>query len=102
LRAMAERQSRPPNAVPMTVHVVPDEFTAGECSSVVGLINGGRGRPQFVSAIAAVRGVDGRPTLLSNTETFAQLAILTRLGDRYGEVGTPDEPGTALFTLRGA
>ena len=88
MRAIAERRSRTRDAVPMTVHVVPDEFTAGECSSVVGLINGGRGRPQFVSTIAAVRGVDNRPTLLSNTETFAQLAILTRMGDRYADVGT--------------
>ena len=102
LRAIDERQLRTRDAVPVTVHVVPDEFTAGECSSVVGLINGGRGRPQFVSTIAAVRGVDGRPTLLSNTETFAQLAVLARMGDRYAEVGTPAEPGTALFTLRGA
>lgn len=102
IRAIGERQGRTRDAVPVTVHVVPDEFTAGECSSVVGLINGGRGRPEFTSTIAAVRGVDNRPTLLSNTETFAQLAILTRMGDRYAEVGTPDEPGTALFTLRGA
>lgn len=102
LQAITERQSRTRDAVPVTVHVVPDEFTAGECSSVVGLINGSRGRPQFTSTIAAVRGVDNRPTLLSNTETFAQLAILTRLGDRYADVGTADEPGTALFTLRGA
>ena len=102
LRAITERQSRTRDAVPVTVHVVPDEFTAGECSSVVGLINGSRGRPQFVSTIAAVRGVDNRPTLLSNTETFAQLAILTRMGDRYADVGTETEPGTALFTIRGA
>src|SRR3954470_8778376 len=94
VRAITERLSRTRDAVPVTVHVVPDEFTAGECSSVVGLINGGRGRPQFVSTIAAVRGVDGRPTLLSNTETFAQLAILTRMGDRYADVGAPGEPGT--------
>ena len=102
IRAIGERQARTRDAVPVTVHVVPDEFTAGECSSVIGLINGGRGRPEFTSTIAAVRGVDNRPTLLSNTETFAQLAVLTRMGNRYAEVGTADEPGTALFTLRGA
>ena len=44
------------------------------------------------SSIAAVRGVGGRPTLLSNTETFAQLVILSRLVDRYADVvGTVDE-----------
>jgi len=101
LAALSQRRDRGVDVAPVTVHVVPDEFTAGECSSVVGLINGGRGRPEFVQTIAAVRGVGGRPTLLSNTETFAQLAILSRMGDRYGDVGAPGEPGTAMFTVRG-
>src|SRR5207245_6967449 len=64
--ALAERKARAGDVVPVTVHVVPDEFTAGECSSVIRLINGGVWRPEFVTAIAAVRGVGGRPTLLSN------------------------------------
>jgi len=102
LLALTQRRERFVDVAPVTVHVVPDEFTAGECSSVVGLINGGRGRPEFVKTIAAVRGVGGRPTLLSNTETFAQLAILSRMGDRYADVGAPGEPGTAMFTVRGA
>jgi len=102
LVALAQRRGKGVDVAPVTVHVVPDEFTAGECSSVVGLINGGRGRPEFVQTIAAIRGVGGRPTLLSNTETFAQLAILSHMGDRYGDVGAPGEPGTAMFTVRGA
>jgi NADH:ubiquinone oxidoreductase subunit F (NADH-binding) len=101
LRALEERKTRAGDVAGVTVHVVPDEFTAGEASSVVGLINGGRGRPEFAKVIAAVRGVGGRPTLLSNTETFAQLAILGRMGDSYGDVGHDGEPGTAMFTLRG-
>src|SRR5437764_537559 len=56
IRAIGERQARTRDAVPVTVHVVPDEFTAGECSSVIGLINGGRGRPEFTSTIAGARG----------------------------------------------
>jgi NADH:ubiquinone oxidoreductase subunit F (NADH-binding) len=100
--ALSQRRERFVDVVPVSVHIVPDEFTAGECSSVVGLINGGRGRPEFTKTIAAVRGVNGRPTLLSNTETFAQLAILSRMGDRYADVGAPGEPGTAMFTVRGA
>jgi NADH:ubiquinone oxidoreductase subunit F (NADH-binding) len=102
LRAIEERKGRAKDVAGFTVHVVPDEFTAGEASAVVGLINGGRGRPEFAKVIAAVRGVDGRPTLLSNTETYAQLALLARMGEHYGDVGAEGEPGTALFTVRGA
>jgi ferredoxin len=47
--------------------------------------------------------VDGLPTLLSNAETFAQLAVLAMLGpDGYASIGTADEPGTVLLTVGGA
>jgi len=47
--------------------------------------------------------VDGRPTLLCNAETLAQLAMLARLGTAgYAALGTPAEPGTALLTVSGA
>ncbi|HEU5266474.1 MAG TPA: NADH-ubiquinone oxidoreductase-F iron-sulfur binding region domain-containing protein, partial [Jatrophihabitans sp.] len=39
----------------------------------------------------------------SNAETFAQLAVLLRMGPhRFAETGTPGEPGTTLLTLGGA
>ena len=48
-------------------------------------------------------GVGGLPTLLSNAETYAQLAIAARLGPyEYAAVGTDDEPGTVLLTVTGA
>ena len=49
---------------------------------------------------AAVRGYRGRPTLLSNGETYAQLALLVLHGvGAYLAHGTPDEPGTTLLTV---
>ncbi|GAA3310523.1 hypothetical protein GCM10020219_016380 [Nonomuraea dietziae] len=51
---------------------------------------------------AAEEGVGGLPTLLSNAETFAQLAVLAELGPvGYAEVGTAREPGTVLLTVGG-
>ena len=42
-------------------------------------------------------------TLLSNVETFAQVAVLLRLGARrFAATGTHDEPGTTLLTISGA
>src|SRR4029079_6434142 len=81
LVALAQRRGKGVDVAPVTGHVGPDEFTAGECSSVVGLINGGRGRPEFVKTIAAIRGVGGRPALLSHPATFAPLAVLSRNGE---------------------
>ena len=48
----------------------------------------------------AVSGLRGRPTLLSNAETFAQVAALAALGaTEYARAGTPEEPGTTLLTV---
>jgi NADH:ubiquinone oxidoreductase subunit F (NADH-binding) len=50
----------------------------------------------------AVHGLGGRPTLLSNAETFAQIAALVSMGpSAYGSVGTDQEPGTTLLTIAG-
>jgi NADH:ubiquinone oxidoreductase subunit F (NADH-binding) len=51
---------------------------------------------------ASVAGLGGRPTLVSNAETFAQVAALLALGPAaYAELGTPAEPGTTLLTVAG-
>jgi NADH:ubiquinone oxidoreductase subunit F (NADH-binding) len=50
----------------------------------------------------AVSGLRGRPTLLSNAETFAQVAVLASIGpSQYARLGTPEESGTTLLTVAG-
>lgn len=46
--------------------------------------------------------MDGRPTLVLNAETSAQLAVLALLGpDEFAAVGDRAEPGTALLSISG-
>jgi len=79
------------------IHRAAPRFVAGEASAVTNLIEGGENLPSTSWVPAAVRGVHGRPTLLSNGETFAQLAALVQ---RPRQVpGTPDEPGTRLLSI---
>jgi NADH:ubiquinone oxidoreductase subunit F (NADH-binding)/ferredoxin len=61
------------------------------------------GEPPGRKVRAVESGVNGLPTLLSNAETFAQLAVLATLGaERYADVGTAREPGTVLLTVGGS
>ncbi|HEY3688280.1 MAG TPA: NADH-ubiquinone oxidoreductase-F iron-sulfur binding region domain-containing protein [Streptosporangiaceae bacterium] len=82
------------------VVVLPERFVTGEGGALVRGVNGGPAIPPGRKVRAAQSGVDGRPTLLSNAETYAQLALLAALGrDRYAAVGTREEPGTVLLTV---
>ena len=83
--------------------IVPDRFVSGEGGALVNAVNGRPALPPGRKVRASDRGVDGLPTLLSNAETFAQLATLAMLdADGYASVGTRSEPGTVLLTVGGS
>ncbi|HEY3906284.1 MAG TPA: NADH-ubiquinone oxidoreductase-F iron-sulfur binding region domain-containing protein [Streptosporangiaceae bacterium] len=82
---------------------VPDRFISGEGGALVNAVNGKPALPPGRKVRASDSGARGLPTLLSNAETFAQLAVLAMLGpEGYASVGTSDEPGTILLTMGGA
>ncbi|MCW2912288.1 MAG: dehydrogenase [Actinomycetia bacterium] len=84
------------------VHL-PERFITGEGGALVRGVNGLEPIPPGRKVRAAESGVNGLPTLLSNAETFAQLAMLAELGTKgYRDIGTQEEPGTVLLTVSGA
>ncbi|MDQ1731965.1 MAG: hypothetical protein QOK10_2124 [Pseudonocardiales bacterium] len=92
-----------PDAPRFEVRLVAHRFIAGEARALVAALDGGTPLPPGRRIPPTERGVGGAPTLLSNAETFAQLAVLVRIGAaRFGRVGTAAEPGTALLTVSGA
>jgi len=96
----AWRRSRGPRIKLVTT---PDRFVAGEESALVHFLNGGQATPTFVPPRPSDRGVDGRPTLVQNVETLANIALIDHHGaDWFREVGTSAEPGTVLVTVSGA
>ena len=57
-----------------------------------------RPRPPF----PAVKGLWGKPTVINNVETYANIAvILMKGGEWYGKIGTATSKGTKVFALTG-
>ncbi|RSS74775.1 NADH-quinone oxidoreductase subunit NuoF family protein [Streptomyces sp. WAC06614] len=82
---------------------LPERFVTGEGTAMVNGLGGGPTLPSGQKVRTSDRGLNGVPTLFSNTETFAQLAVAARLGAlEYRTAGLPDEPGTVLLTVSGA
>lgn len=97
--ALAERRM----PVPTRIVSVPHRFLSGEGGALVRGINGESNIPPGRKQRASDAGVDGLPTLLSNAETYSQLAIAARIGPaRYAAVGTKEEPGTVMLTVLGS
>jgi NADH:ubiquinone oxidoreductase subunit F (NADH-binding) len=81
----------------------PDRFVAGEETALVQWLNGGPAKPAFVPPRPYERGVRGRPTLVQNVETLANIALIARNGpDWFRQLGSDAEPGSMLVTLGGA
>jgi NADH:ubiquinone oxidoreductase subunit F (NADH-binding) len=96
--AVAERSGGPS----VRLHTAEPRFVAGQSSAVVELVSGRPNLPVTSWRPAAVSGLDGRPTLLSNAETWAHVGLLAlRGGAHYRRRGTTAEPGTALLTVTG-
>ncbi|HET7474814.1 MAG TPA: NADH-ubiquinone oxidoreductase-F iron-sulfur binding region domain-containing protein [Dermatophilaceae bacterium] len=97
--AVAERR-RAGERIQWRLHTAAPGFVRGQARAVVELMSGREGLPVTAWQPEAVSGVRGRPTLLANAETFAQVAALVRLGPAgYAALGTPGEPGTVLLTI---
>ncbi|MDT5148156.1 MAG: hypothetical protein QOC58_2801 [Mycobacterium sp.] len=78
-------------------------YIAGEETAVTRAINGGPVKPTDKPPRPFQKGVGGRPTLVSNVETLANLPFLQRHGAAaFRAQGTSLSPGTFLATLTGA
>lgn len=77
-------------------------FVGGEARALVNRLSGVAPVPSGRRTLPTVDGVDGRPTFLSNAETFAQVGLLARRGvEAFGAAGVGAEPGTTLATVLG-
>jgi NADH:ubiquinone oxidoreductase subunit F (NADH-binding)/(2Fe-2S) ferredoxin len=77
-------------------------FVCGEETALMHSIEGKRGMPRPRPPFPAQKGLWGKPTLLNNVETWANVpAILCRGAEWYASIGTRDSKGTKVFALAG-
>ncbi|MCL4191940.1 MAG: NAD(P)H-dependent oxidoreductase subunit E, partial [Thermoguttaceae bacterium] len=77
-------------------------FVCGEETALMTSIEGNRGEPRPRPPFPAEKGLWGKPTLLNNVETYANVpAIVLHGGDWYASWGTEKSKGTKVFALAG-
>ncbi|MFP4152984.1 MAG: NADH-quinone oxidoreductase subunit NuoF [Alkalispirochaeta sp.] len=77
-------------------------FVCGEETALINSIEGRRGEPRPRPPFPAEAGLWGKPTLLNNVETYANVPpIITNGVEWFRGIGTPESPGTKVFALAG-
>ncbi len=77
-------------------------YICGEETGLMESLEGKRAYPRVRPPFPAVRGFNGRPTVVNNVETLANLPWIIHHGaEAFRAVGTSDSPGTKLVSLSG-
>ncbi len=77
-------------------------FVCGEETALIASIEGERGMPRPRPPFPAQKGIWGKPTLLNNVETYANVAqIILNGAEWYASIGTEKSKGTKVFALGG-
>ncbi len=77
-------------------------FVCGEETALMVSVEGNRGEPRPRPPFPANKGLFGKPTLLNNVETYANITqIITKGADWFASMGTDKSKGTKVFALGG-
>jgi NADP-reducing hydrogenase subunit HndC len=77
-------------------------FVCGEETALMTSIEGHRGEPRPKPPFPAVSGLWGKPTLLNNVETYANIPVILNKGaDWFTKIGTEKSTGTKVFAVGG-
>ena len=86
----------------MQVRLGAGAFVCGEETALMTSIEGNRGEPRPRPPFPAVKGLFGKPTVLNNVETYANIPqIILKGADWFSSMGTEKSKGTKVFALGG-
>jgi len=84
------------------VHAGAGAYVCGEETALLESIEGKRGEPRPRPPYPTTDGLWGKPTLINNVETLANIPAIIRHGaDWFKSFGTPSSPGTKVYTILG-
>jgi NADP-reducing hydrogenase subunit HndC len=84
------------------VHSGAGAYICGEETALIESIEGKRGEPRSRPPYPTTNGLWGKPTLVNNVETMANVPPILRNGAAwYRKLGTPSSPGTKVYTILG-
>lgn len=77
-------------------------FVCGEETALLASIEGKRGMPIPRPPFPAVKGLWGKPTVINNVETWANIPVILLKGAKwFNSIGTETSKGTKVFALTG-
>ncbi|MBF0536740.1 MAG: NADH-quinone oxidoreductase subunit NuoF [Nitrospirae bacterium] len=77
-------------------------FVCGEETALIASIEGNRGMPRSKPPFPAQKGLFGKPTIINNVETLANVTYIIRRGaEWFASLGTEKSKGTKVFALTG-
>jgi len=77
-------------------------FVCGEETALMRSIEGRMGEPRQRPPFPVQRGIEGKPTVINNVETWANIPVILQKGAlTYARTGTKGAPGTKIFSLVG-
>ena len=77
-------------------------FVCGEETALIKSIEGKMGEPRQRPPFPVQKGIDGKPTIINNVETWANIPIIIRQGAKqFVKTGTKNNSGTKIFSLVG-
>jgi NADH-quinone oxidoreductase subunit F len=86
----------------MYVHLGAGAYICGEETALLESLEGYLGQPRLRPPFPANKGLYGRPTVINNVETLANVPVIMSMGaERYQRLGSPDSPGPKIFCLSG-
>jgi NADP-reducing hydrogenase subunit HndC len=84
------------------IHTGAGAYVCGEETALIESIEGKRGEPRIRPPYPTTNGLWGKPTLVNNVETLANIPAIIRHGAAwYKKFGTVKSPGTKVYTIMG-